>query len=103
MEQQHKSVIIAKDQYKKSLGCHVRLLKADDQGQIYVFKFDNSVLASTETLPPKSAKFSCTSKKEWKCKYKLEPWFPTFISLWMGKNYSARFDFSLQYWRQIQL
>lgn len=85
VEQSHKSVLLTKDQYKKYLGCHIRLLKSDKQGETFIFKFDNSALGSiesgmTESLPPKSAKFSLSSKKEWLL-LETNPTLPNFEQL----------------------
>ncbi|XP_034230785.1 uncharacterized protein LOC117639330 isoform X2 [Thrips palmi] len=76
-EQQHNSVILTKDQYKKFVGCHIRLLERDDHGHTYIFKFENSPPGSTETLPPKSAKVYQSLKKEWKL-LETNPILPNF-------------------------
>ncbi|KAE8744277.1 hypothetical protein FOCC_FOCC009092 [Frankliniella occidentalis] len=52
------SIIVMKDLYKKHVGCHIRLLKSEDESEIYLFTFASTLKsADNEPLPFRSAKF----------------------------------------------
>lgn len=71
LKRRYDAILLVKDEYKKLLGFHIRLLSSDDSGDIYVVTFHHArkVKFDGNAIPSRSVKLVQSSiNKSWKCK-----------------------------------